>query len=180
MFALYYMDILSDVAQTFTLFNNCHGDYGAISFAIIASSYLFSSIYIKLVDNLKWFQSFMHPYTTGWVKWHMNWITVQGINFHIIILCSGHMRRYIVNCWNALMKGQEMPSLPQNEDRSLKRVSFLEATTEALPQFTLSNVILRIFGVSDNLSTKILQYFSLSTSMLSLFLAFIMVRKSLF
>ena len=65
MFALYYMDILSDVAQTFTLVNNCHSDYGAISSAIIASSYLFSSIYIKLVDNLKWFQSFMHPYTTG-------------------------------------------------------------------------------------------------------------------
>ena len=81
MFALYYMDILSDVAQTFTLFNNCHGDYGAISFAIIASSYLFSSIYIKLVDNLKWFQSFMHPYTTGWVKWHLTWITVQALTF---------------------------------------------------------------------------------------------------
>ena len=101
-----------------------------------------------------------------------------GIDFHIIS-SSGYMRKHIVNCWNALMKGQEMPSLPPNEDKSLKRVSFLEATTEALPQFTLSNVILRIFGVSDNLSTKILQYFSLSTSMLSLFLAFLMVRKSL-
>ena len=66
-FALYYIDILSDIAQTFSLFNNCHIDYGLISFAIIASSYFLLAVYTKFVENIKWFQSYLYPYTSGYV-----------------------------------------------------------------------------------------------------------------
>ena len=74
-----------------------------------------------------------------------------------------------------MIKGQEMPDLPSEDDKTLKNVSFLEATTEALPQFTLSNIILRVYGLSDYFATMILQYFSLGSSILSLLVAFVMV-----
>lgn len=74
-----------------------------------------------------------------------------------------------------MIKGQEMPDLPLEDDKTLKNVSFLEATTEALPQFTLSNIILRVYGLSDYFATMILQYFSLGSSILSLLVAFVMV-----
>ena len=68
-----------------------------------------------------------------------------------------------------------MQELPPEDDKTVKKSSFLEATTEALPQFTLSNIILRVYGVSDSLTTMVLQYFSLGSSILSLFSTFIMV-----
>ena len=75
-----------------------------------------------------------------------------------------------------MMKGQDMPGLPLEDDKTLKNVSFLEATTEALPQFALSNIILRVYGLSDYIGTMILQYFSLGSSILSLLVAFVLVR----
>ena len=75
-----------------------------------------------------------------------------------------------------MMKGQEMPGLPLEDNKILKDVTFLEAATEALPQFALSNIILRVYGLSDYLGTMILQYFSLGSSILSLLTAFVLVR----
>ena len=51
----------------------------------------------------------------------------------------------------------------------------MEATTESISQFTLGNVIVRIFGISDDPTSKALQYFSLATSTLSLLMAFVTV-----
>lgn len=84
----------------------------------------------------------------------------------------------MTRCWNTLVNGQEMPEFPPKEEKILKKTLFLEAITESLPQFALSNIVLRVYGLSDNLTTMILQYFSLFSSMLSLFLAFIVVRNS--
>lgn len=73
-----------------------------------------------------------------------------------------------------------MPSLPSDEEKFNKKVLFFEASTESITQFTISNIILRIYGVSDDLFARILQYFSLSTSILSLPLAFITVSVTIF
>ena len=73
------------------------------------------------------------------------------------------------------MKGDELPALPPKDERFNREVAFVEATTESISQFTLGNVIVRIFGISDDPTSKALQYFSLATSTLSLSLAFVTV-----
>ena len=68
-----------------------------------------------------------------------------------------------------------MPEAPPEEDKFFKKVSFFEATTESITQFTIGDIIIRTYGVSDNMVTKFFQLFSLASSMLSLSLAFITV-----
>ena len=68
-----------------------------------------------------------------------------------------------------------MPEVPTDEDKFFKKVSFFEATTESITQFTIGDIIIRTYGVSDNMVTKFFQLFSLASSMLSLSLAFITV-----
>ena len=87
----------------------------------------------------------------------------------------GKARKHIVKSWNALVKGDEMPALPPKDERFNREVAFVEATTESISQFTLGNVIVRIFGISDDPTSKALQYFSLATSTLSLSMAFVTV-----
>ena len=87
----------------------------------------------------------------------------------------GKARKHIVKSWNALTKGDELPALPPKDERFNREVAFVEATTESISQFTLGNVIVRIFGISDDPTSKALQYFSLATSSLSLSLAFVTV-----
>ena len=89
----------------------------------------------------------------------------------------GKARKHIVKSWNALMKGDEMPALPSKDERFNREVAFVEATTESISQFTLGNVIVRMFGISDDPTSKTLQYFSLATSSLSLSLAFVTVSS---
>ena len=74
-----------------------------------------------------------------------------------------------------MVKGNEIPSLPTKDERFNRNVAFMEASTESISQFTLGNIIIRIFGISDDPTSKGLQYFSLTTSSLSLALAFVMV-----
>ena len=76
-----------------------------------------------------------------------------------------------------MFSGKEMPKLPKEEEKFNRKVSFFEATTESISQFTLSSVIFRIFGISDSPTTKFFQYFSIATSSLSLTIAFISVRQ---
>ena len=91
----------------------------------------------------------------------------------------GKARKHIVKSWNALVKGEEMPTLTPKDERFSREVAFVEATTESISQFTLGNVIVRIFGISDDPTSKSLQYFSLATSSLSLSLAFVTVSNKL-
>ena len=74
-----------------------------------------------------------------------------------------------------MFAGNELPDLPPEEEKFNRKVSFFEATTESISQFTLSSIIFRIFGISDSLTTKFFQYFSIATSSLSLTLAFVTV-----
>ena len=83
--------------------------------------------------------------------------------------------RHITNCWKAVIKGKDMPKLPPEDDKFTKNISFFEVTTESLPQLTFSNIIIRIYGVSDDMTTKFFQLFSLASSMLSLVVAFVSV-----
>lgn len=74
-----------------------------------------------------------------------------------------------------MTKGNDLPEAPPEEDKFFKKVSFFEATTESITQFTIGDIIIRTYGVSDNMVTKFFQLFSLASSMLSLSLAFITV-----
>ena len=76
-----------------------------------------------------------------------------------------------------MWKEEEIPAIDSKYDTFNQNVSFLEASTESLPQFTLSNIILRVYGVSDSLTTKTLQYFSLISSAITLPLAYITVSN---
>ena len=87
----------------------------------------------------------------------------------------GKARKHIVKSWNSLVKGEEIPALPPKDERFNREVAFIEATTESISQFTLGNVIVRVFGISDDPTSKALQYFSLTTSSLSLSMAFVTV-----
>ena len=85
------------------------------------------------------------------------------------------MRNQVVRCFKAMMRRQDLPEIPSEDDKFNRNVSFFEASTESLAQFTLSNIILRVYGISDDLTAKILQFFSLISSMLTLQLAFFLV-----
>ena len=76
-----------------------------------------------------------------------------------------------------MKRGQEMPEMPLEDEKFTKKISFLEVITESLPQMTFSNIIIRIYGVSDDMTTKFFQLFSLASSMLSLLVAFISVNS---
>ena len=75
------------------------------------------------------------------------------------------------------MNGREMPDLSSEDDNFIKKISFLEVISESLPQLTFSNIIIRVYGVSDDMTTKFFQLFSLASSMLSLIVAFISVSE---
>ena len=175
MFGLYYADILSDILQTVSLYNNCHSTICALSVGIILLSYVITTVYIKFTENLMSSKAFLYP-------WLFEWVYLQYITFYcniddcnIVQNTRGKARKHIVNSWNALVKGKETPAVPPKDERFHREVSFIEATTESISQFTLGNAIIRIFGVSDNPTSKVLQYFSLATSFLSLAMAFVTV-----
>ena len=107
-------------------------------------------------------------------------ITIKSYIFVNKKYFRGKARKHIVKSWNALVKGEELPTLPPKDERFNREVAFVEATTESISQFTLGNVIVRIFGISDDPTSKVLQYFSLATSFLSLSLAFVTVSTFMF
>ena len=83
-------------------------------------------------------------------------------------------------CWSAITRKQNLPDFPQNDDVFNRNVSFFEATSESIIQFTVGDVVIRTYGVSDDLITRIFQLFSLASSMFSLVVAFITVSMILF
>ena len=105
-----------------------------------------------------------------------------------IVLKNIHLKHYfrkqswnhIVRCMNAIKSGKEMPKLSLEEDKFNRKISFFEAITESLWQFTISDILIRLYGVSDDMTTKFFQLFSLASSMLSLIVAFITVCLSLY
>ena len=59
---LYYADILSDILQTVSLYNNCHSTICALSVGIILLSYVITAVYIKFTENLMFSKAFLYPW----------------------------------------------------------------------------------------------------------------------
>ena len=62
MFGLYYADVLSDILQTVSLYNNCHRMICAVSVGIITSSYAITALCIKFTKNWKWSSAVFFPW----------------------------------------------------------------------------------------------------------------------
>ena len=75
-----------------------------------------------------------------------------------------------------MTKGEDSYELPPEDIDFNKKVSFFEATSESIIQFTIGDIIIRTYGISDDITTKFFQLFGLASSMFSLILAFITVR----
>ena len=74
-----------------------------------------------------------------------------------------------------MTKGEDSYELPPEDIHFNKKVSFFEATTESIIQFTIGDIIIRTYGISDDITTKFFQLFGLASSMFSLIVAFITV-----
>ena len=166
------MDVISDLIQIENLFKNCHNWLCLGSIGILFSSYLTTSLYLKYFEGLKWSKALIYPSLLGYVDCQKIFFIMIRIN-----CCRGKLWKYIVSCWNGLMNGREMPDLSSEDDNFIKKISFLEVISESLPQLTFSNIIIRVYGVSDDMTTKFFQLFSLASSMLSLIVAFISVSE---
>ena len=90
---------------------------------------------------------------------------------------SGQLWSHIICSWKALTKGEDLPQLAEDKDKFNRKVSFFEAISESIAQFAIGDIIIRLYGVSDDLTTKIFQLFSLSSSMFSIMVAFVTVNR---
>lgn len=88
----------------------------------------------------------------------------------------GNVRIYIRQCWNAVATGKEMPPEEADAEEFGKKVSFMEAITESIPQLLNSCLTIRSYGISVHFVTKFFQLFSFATSLISTCIAFGMVR----
>ena len=109
----------------------------------------------------------------GW----FNKLFIFFVELQFFYVFSGNSWKYLLKCKKAISIGQDLPNVDPEHDKFSKKVSFFEVITESLPQLTLSNIIIRIYGVSDDSTTKFFQLFSLASSMLSLMVSFITVSR---
>ena len=79
-----------------------------------------------------------------------------------------------------MTKGEDSYELPPEDVDFNKKVSFFEATSESIIQFTIGDIIIRTYGISDDITTKFFQLFGLASSMFSLIVAFITVSDQCF
>ena len=77
--------------------------------------------------------------------------------------------------WHAFRRREEFPRQCLTDYVFNMNICFFECLTEAIPQFNLSTVLLRMYGLSRNPLTGMTQVLSLSLSLLSLTVAFITV-----
>ena len=87
-----------------------------------------------------------------------------------------NVRKHLKACWHAFRRREEFPKQDLPDYVFNKKISFFECLTEAIPQFNLSTVVLRMYGLSRNPLTGMTQVLSLSFSLLSLTVAFLTVR----
>ena len=62
MCVLYYMDIMSDVLQSIGLYMNCHKNYFSVSLAIMLSSYMITTFYVKIMLGYSWCKAIFYPW----------------------------------------------------------------------------------------------------------------------
>ena len=100
------------------------------------------------------------------MKYCTSHIKINNGNFR------GNVRNHIKKCWQAVQSDQELPDEPIETTKFNKSVAFMEAITESISQLCLSCIILRTYGISDYSFTRLFQFFSFTTSLLSLCVAF--------
>ena len=112
---LYYEDILSDVIIMITLYGNCHYKYFGLSVAILITSYFTTVLYLRFNLNETW---------------------RRAVFYHII-----HVKYYILQIrrnFNAIWReGEELPEELEKETNFVHNLSFLEVTSESIPELCL-------------------------------------------
>ena len=147
---LYYGDILSDLINMITLYQNCHYKYFGLSLTILVVSYLTTVLYLRFNLNETWRRA----------------VCYHGIHVKYYLL---QIHRDYNVIWR---KGQELPEELDKEKCFAHNISFLEATSESIPQFCLQIVILREFGISTDVREGFFQVTSLVTSLVSFCILF--------
>ena len=147
---LYYGDLFSDVFNMMTLYRNCHFKYFGLSFAILVVSYFTTVLYLRFNLNETW---------------------RRAVSYHGI-----HVKHYLLQInrdYNAVWrKGEELPEELEEEKNFAHNISFLEATSESIPQLCLQIVVLREFGISTTAREGFFQVTGLVTSLVSFCLLF--------
>ena len=156
-YCVYYYDILTDLLNAITLFQNCHKYLGMTSISIIFSSYITTLLYLKFQMEEKITVALLYPFH-------------YSKNLLKIIKCK----------LLAITKGEEVPEESHKEKVFMENISFIEATSESVLQLCLNCLTLREFGTSADLFEKFIQLSGLSTSLLSIVLAFAKVRIQMF
>ena len=62
MCGIYYCDVLSDILQMLSLYNNCHLDFFITSVLILVSSHMITVIYVKVHSNLTRTSALFYPW----------------------------------------------------------------------------------------------------------------------
>ena len=82
------------------------------------------------------------------------------------------MWKYIAKILSAIRRRKPLPQMSAEDEVYNKNISFMESISEAIPQLILSSIVLRSYGLSSEPRTLASQIFSISSSFLSLLLAF--------
>ena len=61
LWGIYILDLSSDIAQTISLYKNCHGGLSGVSIGIMISSYITTLFYFKFFEQFSWSKSFSYP-----------------------------------------------------------------------------------------------------------------------
>ena len=152
---LYYGDILSDVGNMITFYQNCHMKYFGLSFGILVMSYFTTVLYLRFNLNETW---------------------TRAVSYHGI-----HVKYYLLQIYrdyNAIWRsGEELPAELEKEKSFAHNISFLEVTSESIPQLCLQVVVLREFGISRDAREGFFQVTGLLTSLISFCLIFAKVSR---
>ena len=95
-----------------------------------------------------------------------------------------HVKYYLLQIhrdYNAIWKeGEELPEVAEKETNFAHIISFLEVTSESIPQLCLQIVVLREFGISTDAREGFFQVTGLVTSLVSFCVLFARVSTSVF
>ena len=62
MCGIYYCDVLSDILQMLSLYNNCHIDFFITSLLILVTSHMITVVYVKVHSNLTRTSALFYPW----------------------------------------------------------------------------------------------------------------------
>ena len=156
-YGLYYYDIYSDAVLSRTLRRNCHDKYFFTCISIMVSSYILTVAYLKHHLNEPTKQAIFYPFYHGRTLFR-------------------HMKRNMQAIW----QGCDLPDESAQEKRHTHAVMFIEAISESMLQLSLSCLLIREFGLSENKYEKFNQISGLFSSLMSMVLLFAKVRHTIY